>query len=231
MVVGNGLLAKAFDCFEMNDNVVVFASGVSNSQEEKKHEFKREEKLLTNTISKNKTKVFVYFSTCSIEDKSKKKSLYVEHKKNMESIIREHCDEYYIFRLPQVVGISNSPTVINFFVDSIVNNKPLNIYKNATRNLIHVDDTVEIVSTIINQKYYLNETINIATQFNLPIPDIIGVLERLLGRTANCNLIQSGEAQTIDISIIEKLKIKFEDGYVESILKKYIKDKGLLEAS
>ena len=33
MVVGKGLLAKAFDEYNKNEDIVVFASGVSNSKE------------------------------------------------------------------------------------------------------------------------------------------------------------------------------------------------------
>ena len=46
MVVGTGLLAKAFLEYENDDNIIVFASGVSNSKEISREEFDREKLLL-----------------------------------------------------------------------------------------------------------------------------------------------------------------------------------------
>ena len=53
MIIGNGLLAKAFIEYKNNDEIVIFASGVSNSLEEKQSEFKRETDLLKLAILKS----------------------------------------------------------------------------------------------------------------------------------------------------------------------------------
>jgi len=66
MVVGNGLLANTFKSYSDNEDVIIFASGVSNSGCVDPEQFKRE----SNLVAKYKTskKLFVYFSTSSIED-------------------------------------------------------------------------------------------------------------------------------------------------------------------
>lgn len=47
MIVGNGLVASAFlPYFAEDPEIMIFASGVSNSRETRKEEFVREEKLL-----------------------------------------------------------------------------------------------------------------------------------------------------------------------------------------
>ena len=85
MVLGNGLVANGFEIYKENDNVIIFASGVSNSGEKRKKEFKRELTLLKNIKIDNE--VLIYFSTCSIFDKTLKNSLYVLHKKEIENYI------------------------------------------------------------------------------------------------------------------------------------------------
>ena len=42
MVVGNGLIAKAFEFYLKDDHTIIFASGVSNSLEQKRSEFERD---------------------------------------------------------------------------------------------------------------------------------------------------------------------------------------------
>ncbi len=56
MVIGNGLIGCIFSSFTKNDEIIIFASGVSNSKESNKNEFDREEKLLKTTISENPEK-------------------------------------------------------------------------------------------------------------------------------------------------------------------------------
>lgn len=225
MIIGNGLLAKEFNDYYNDDSIIIFASGVSNSKEDDPKEFEREKFLLTNTIALNKLKLLVYFSTCSIEDKSQKKSYYINHKRQMETIIQNCCEKYLIFRLPQVVGISKSPTIINSFVDLILNNKPLNLYKNATRNLIDVNDVYKISVAIINSENYNNQIINIATPYNVSVLKIVEILEKLLNKKADIRLLDLGEVQEINIEEIEKLGILFNENYIENILQRYIEKK------
>lgn len=226
MVIGNGLLANAFKSYEEDCNIIIFASGVSNSRETRISEFEREQTALMEAITHNPTRLLIYFSTCSIEDQSQSDSLYVKHKLSMESLVQTLCQKYYIFRLPQVVGISASPTIINFFVDSIINNKAINIHKNATRNLIYVDDVFKIANIIIKKECYLNEIVNIATPYNLKIFEILHILEVLLNKKANYKIVVCGEIQDINIKHLNELKIQFQENYVENILEKYIKEKG-----
>ena len=76
MIIGKGMIAKAFDLYKKNQDIVIFASGVSNSLEENIKCFEREEALLKKTILENKSATFVYFSTCSIMDQSVNQKKY-----------------------------------------------------------------------------------------------------------------------------------------------------------
>src|SRR5690606_10434611 len=96
MIVGNGLIASAFQSSPLKDdpNIVVFASGVSNSRETSKDEFLRERQLLLETI--NQGKLILYFSTCSVYDPSQKDAPYITHKLEMEDLVRQ-SNAYRIF--------------------------------------------------------------------------------------------------------------------------------------
>lgn len=228
MVVGSGMLANAFEVYRNNQDVVIYASGVSNSKELDKEVFIREKKLLLDTINNNRNSLIIYFSTCSILDSSVNKSKYVLHKLEMEKIIKEKCNQFYIFRLPQVVGNTNSPTLINFLFSSIINNTKININKNSTRNLIYVDDLFRLIDFIIINKLNINSTINIATPFNTFIIDIVSIIEDILNKKANINLVNFGKIQDINICEIKDLDIFksiFKSNYIVKILNQYYKMK------
>ena len=123
MVVGNGMMAKKFLSFENDENILVFASGVSNSKETKPENFEREKKLIFESIEKSATKKFVYFSTCSIYDPTEKDSFYVQHKLECEQIIKENCKDYLICRVSNVVGKTLNPnTIISYLVSKSLTN-------------------------------------------------------------------------------------------------------------
>ena len=98
MIVGKGLIASLFAEDDRKD-IIFFASGVSNSLEDRPEEFSREEKLIKKTIEENQDKTFVYFSTCSVYDSSKTVSDYVLYKLKMEQLVKNSCDKYLILRV------------------------------------------------------------------------------------------------------------------------------------
>ncbi len=156
MIIGNGLIASLFtECDQ--ENIIFFASGVSNSLETKKEEFLREENLIKKTITENPNKVFIYFSTCSIYDSSKVESQYVLHKLKMEQIIIQLCPQYLILRLSNAVGNGgNSNLLMNYLVRSVKNNEIINVHTKATRNLIDVEDIKNITNQLIDKQYLLH---------------------------------------------------------------------------
>lgn len=220
MIIGNGMLAKRFKKYKKNHNIIIFASGVSNSKEMNIKNYDREKNLLNDTISHNQDKLLVYFSTCSLEDKSQQDSKYIMHKKNMEELIQSKCKNYYIFRLPQVVGQTKSPTLVNFLIYAIQNDIYFEVQKNATRNLIDVDDVFKISDKIITDNIFMNEIVNVASPFNIKVIDIVRILEKILGKKAKFEFVNKGCAQNIKIDKIKFSNSIFYDKYVENILLK-----------
>jgi len=226
LIVGSGMIAKAFKEYDYNDKILIFAKGVSNSLETKKEEFERETFLLLDAIEKNREKTLVYFSTCSVLDSQNNYNDYIKHKIKMENIIRENCKNYFIFRLPQVVGKTTSPTLINFLATQIKNGDHFYLWKNSKRNLIDVVDVYKIASYLIDNDIFKNQVMNIAFNKSVDIVSIVKKIELLLDKKANYTIEEKGTFYDIDISNISKYLLDsgvcFGDNYIDVILNKYI---------
>ena len=89
MVIGNGMIANRFMNYKNDKDIIIFASGVSNSKDTIEQNFLREFKLLNQTIKDNPGNTFVYFSTCSIQDNDLASSPYVIHKKKLKNLLNK----------------------------------------------------------------------------------------------------------------------------------------------
>lgn len=203
MVVGNGLVAKAFSAYEENDDVVIFASGVSNSKESDDTAFEKEIGLVKEVVHNYPEKIFVYFSTTSIDDKSLQDKKYVQHKLYIESLIAETCSRYYIFRISNIVGRTGNPnTIINFFTRHIQDGEPFAIWENAYRNIIDIDDVFRIGSAIIDNGLHANSIINIAYPHNIAVTEIVATIESFLGKKGIYTRASFGENYLSSTSLI-----------------------------
>lgn len=226
MVIGNGMVAKRFESYKRKDDFIIFASGVSNSKNTDAAAYKRETALLVDTIKKNRNKILVYFSTCSIYDPEENESTYVLHKRAIEIFIQKNVPAYYIFRVSNLVGKSNNHnTILNFFYHHIKHRINFDLWINATRNLIDIDDMYAITDHILQQKIFHNKIINIANPKSYTVKEIITTLESTAGKKANYITMSKGKDFCIDISLllplIKKLKLRFGKRYLKSLLNKY----------
>ncbi|WP_313027234.1 NAD-dependent epimerase/dehydratase family protein [Soonwooa sp.] len=183
MVVGKGLIASLFSDCDRHE-VVFFASGVSNSSETSKANFDRENTLVTEVLQNNIDKLFVYFSTCSIYHSSKYNSPYVLQKLHMEEIINQNASNYLILRVSNAVGKGGDlHLLVNYLHRQIASKKPINIHKNATRNLMDVEDIKQITLDYITKKKY-NHILNLAYPENFHIAEVVEILEEELATQA-----------------------------------------------
>lgn len=225
MVIGNGMIAKAFSEYELDKSYIIYASGVSNSKETRISEFNREFMLLKNIIYNNKDKVLIYFSTVSIDDISLKNTLYIKQKLKFENYIKKHIKKYYIFRLSQVVGYSASPTIVNYLFQKIKTNSSFELWVQSQRNLIDILDVFKIVDEILKNKLYQNQIINIASPYNLSVKKIVEIIEDITNKKAIYLELNKGSIYLLDTHSIENL-IAFQEmvqnnEYVFCILNKY----------
>ena len=227
MIIGKGMVATALQSID-SDEVCFFASGVSSSNIDNKIEFDREKELLETTLDKySNASIFIYFSSCGIEFET---TPYFSHKQNMEKIVANRAKKYYIFRLPQVVGRGgNRNTLFNYLMNQVKKEKEIEIWKNVRRNLIDIDDVVDIIKQIISNNIQTNSIINIASPFNVSILEIILNIEVILNIKTKYTLLEKGQA--IDVDIYELSKIvdidrvfKSKDIYLQNLIKKYHKE-------
>lgn len=226
MIIWNWLIANAFKYYENNDNVLIFASWVSNSQNKDLLLFKKEIDLLEKTLKENPNKLFVYISSCSIDDETMKNSLYVKHKINAENTIKYLSKNYLIIRTSNPVWKTKNPnTLLNFLYEKIVSWENFNIWINARRNLIDVKDLFKISKEIIDNNLFNNSTINIANKLYFDILEIVNIFENITKYKANYTIEELWWTPNINIenieNIIEKLNINFDKSYLEKLIKKY----------
>jgi hypothetical protein len=228
MVVGSGLIAKAF--IRVGANAFVgncfYAAGVSNSGCNDEREFRRERERFDAVMAGcHASDRIVYFSTCSIEDPSAQDSEYVKHKIQMENRVRSRA-RYLILRLPQVAGKTPNPhTLLNYLHARIVRSERFNIWSGATRNIIDVDDVVKITLDLITREGANAETVNIASTRSIRMLDIVHAMERVLGTRAVFDILDKGSMVPIDtgriLSSIRRCGLIFGDAYIGGIIEKY----------
>ena len=225
MIIGRGLIANLFTEIDL-DEVVFFASGVSNSSETRKEEFLREQNLVEQTLVNNPEKLFIYFSTCSIYDSSKYNSLYVLHKLHIEEIIKQKAEHFLVLRVSNAVGRGGNPNLLmNYLSRQILNDQELVVHQHATRNLIDVEDVKNITLNYIKSKDW-NKIVNVAYLENYNIPEIIEALE-LKYKTNTKKVIENkGEHYSVDIHELNyKFELSSKNKYLFNLIHKYYDNK------
>lgn len=226
MVVGSGLIANGFlNDYKDDKKVVVFASGVSNSNETRHSEFEREKDLIHLTMCINPKALFVYFSTYSLEDPDAIKRPYVLHKEKMENLVQCHS-RFLILRVSNVVGNNGNPnTIINFFVEKVVSGELISIWNSTKRNLIDITDLYSITKKLIENKIE-NKVLMVTNPNNIYVSEIVKKIAEFKKKTAKIELIEKGtdfetKPSSEVLKIIESLNLSFDDNYLLSLLKKY----------
>ena len=225
MIIGTGLLARSFSRrYQQSRDVIIFASGVSNSTEQSDEAFTRERELVMRAISEHgHCSSFVYFSSCGVT--SNQQTKYIEHKRAMEMLVATHPGGL-ILRLPQVVGPSSNPhTLTNFLANEILAGHPISVWRYAERNLIDIDDIVLIATEIIERRSEYPACVAVASPHTLSMPALVEKFEKVLGKKALMSVVGKGESLSIDTStctrIAHRLNIEFGPNYVDNLLHKY----------
>ncbi|MCO6481532.1 MAG: NAD-dependent epimerase/dehydratase family protein [Flavobacteriales bacterium] len=184
MVVGSGMVARAFAAFQVDPAILIFASGVSNSSTATEADHRREHDLLDSQPLLGRR--LVYFSTCSIYDPSLTNSPYIRHKRAMEDHVKACTPDHTIFRLPNLVGHTPNPhTLCNFLRDRIQANEPVHLQTRACRYLMDIDAVALACGHMIRNGAFWGQTVNVCIDPSAPLPQLLQEMERILGRTAH----------------------------------------------
>jgi nucleoside-diphosphate-sugar epimerase len=224
MIIGNGLLATGFIGLDGYNDYLVFASGVSDSNETSSKEFDREKELLLTCLNENKDLKIIYFSSILVGVSDNK---YYNHKLEMENIIKSTSNNYIIFRVPQVIGLDgNKNNLIKTITNSIKKDLEITIYKDVDRSLVDVEDIVKVVNyckdKIVRQTLYFSDIEKMSVTnlchhigFHLnkePILKVKNDPEIKNWYVNNSEIIDRAISLLID-----------KNGYTDKIIKKYIK--------
>lgn len=227
MLIGKGMIARRFNDFADRDNVVIFASGVSNSKETRPEPYARERQLVEQTLEQTLGCLFVYFSTASVADPIEVNSPYVKHKLELEQLIASRARYFLIVRASNVVGGPGNPhTILNFFVDRVRSGEPFSIWQYATRNIIDLDDVYTIVTSYIANKQAWNQTIVVANPVSISPLAIVQAIEQHTGQKAVYELLDKGSPFALPTDSISHLlqtigKDWEPEQYIARLLKKY----------
>lgn len=222
MIVGSGLIARAFEVFADDEDTVIFASGVSNSSETDPAAFARERALLLEHLQRDNARV-VYFGSCNVVNPDQN-SPYFQHKRAMEGLVVE-SNRGIVLRLPQVVGRTRNPnTLTNYLRDCILQGRPLTLWAHAQRNLIDIDDVAAIGLHLLRQ-HDTPALVSIATPWSLAMPNLVALFEQVLGRRASVELVARGDAMHIDSTLAEQVArdigLDFGPDYPFRVIQKY----------
>lgn len=180
MVVGDGLLARLFKEYSEVNDIIIFASGVSNSSEINENEFQREISLIHKYSINYQKKLFVYFSTCAFYDKYFLPTPYLNHKKRVEEFISNSFSNYIILRIPQIIGSFNKNQLLGYINHHILLKKRFVLYE-IERNLIDLNYLLTVLNHILKYKLYQNCILNIAFPYNISVIEIVEIFEKIHG--------------------------------------------------
>lgn len=226
MVVGNGLVASRFSGYGSAEDLLIFASGVSDSKSSTAKDFAREQALLELYLREHPRKQLVYFSTTSITDQDLQDTPYVQHKLNLEHVIEASAAPYLILRLTNLAGnVSNRNTILNFLYYHIQQGEHFDLWQGAERNIMDIDDVFRVVDVMLTNQLFSNRILNVGNTSNYSVQYIVECLESFTGKKANYSKIEKGAKLFLDLSevkpLYDQLGMQFGAGYLPHLLGKY----------
>jgi nucleoside-diphosphate-sugar epimerase len=225
MIVGNGMMARAFSGFAGDRSVMIFASGVSDSLETRPAAFQRERELLLRTRAAHPEALLVYFGTCSVHDPDRRATAYVRHKLEMESLIAASPHPWLVLRLPLALGPGHrGRTLACYLRERIAGGEAFEVWTGSTRYPIDVEDVVRIAARLIGERSGWNRIVEVALRA-YPVLDFVRAMERILGRKAQYKLVEKGAHYELRCPEVERLAgelgLDFSDHYLQKVLRKY----------
>ena len=213
MLIGRGFIAKNLkNCFKNKKNLIIYASGNSNSKKSNKNFLNKE--LTEIKKYKKYNKLFIYFSSIYINIYKDK---YYKNKSIIEKYIVKNFKKYLIIRLPLVLGRNNNNnTLINYLYYNLKKNNPIYLYKNTKRSILDIEDVKDFISKI--NKYHQRKKINIYNNKFVDIFNITVFLKKKLNSKSDIIFLNS---KNIIVQKKNSLIKKFSKNYTFDIISKY----------
>ena len=152
---------------------------------------------------------------------------YYLHKLEIENLISNNCPNYLIIRLPQILSkTGNKKNIINFFVDSLINNDKIDITSKSWRAIIDIDDVLKVSEGLISK--HKNKIINFSNIEIIKVDDLYKKIAKIINKNESFNLLDFDEKIPIIenskevVSILMELNL-IQERYTDKILLKYLK--------
>jgi nucleoside-diphosphate-sugar epimerase len=226
MIIGNGLIGSAFKSQSLPEEVLIIASGVSNSKEKRPEPFKRELNLIRQVAYAHPERRIIYFSTASVMDPELSEEPYVIHKLKCEEWLKNNTVSPLILRVTNVVGNSGNPaTVFNFFKHCIQQDIRFSLWTRACRNFIDIEDLVMITMRLIHTNSF-GRTLTVANPESYRVITIVNKIEEALGKRAVYDEVELGTcfspSSDETLRLYAENDIRFNEQYLDQLISKYL---------
>ena len=213
MIVGNGMIATACRAID-RDNVIFFASGVSDSGETSRNAFARESNLLDSYLCYD-DKILVYFGTSTDSN-----SIYSLHKQKMCKKVKT-AERHIVLNLSQVVGRGgNANNFFNSIFTALTNGDEIKVCP-VYRSLIDLDDIIMALEWLLDNHLYGEH--NLFDIDLMSVKDIVVMMAEEIGVEANITEIEDGYQGTMaNTPLMDMLVEPLREDYTKSLIKKYI---------
>lgn len=224
MLVGEGLLFNRLIEYSLNSDVVIIADSL-NSQSSL-FEIQKEKETLRTVLKEHSGKQIVYVSSTRVCDPLDQAHPYVIYRKEAEAAVAK-CPSYLIVRLPQVLGSSDrKDTLFDHFIQKILNEEKLELYADAFRYLIDVDDVFFALHEILKGNAITNSTVSLAHPAKIRITEVIPLIEKFLSKKASVATLPNPSGNyDIDSTLKTPPSLTYHllgrETYIEQVLNKH----------
>jgi nucleoside-diphosphate-sugar epimerase len=240
-IVGNGFLARNLRPIAgRHRDVVTVAGGVSSTATVSDAEFLREATQLYDIIRRcrREDRRVVFFSTASaamygadngtgVEDGPVfPHTPYGRHKLAMEAVLANSGADYLVLRLSHVVGPDQpSHQLLPALVRQVMAGQ-VRLYRDARRDLVDVVDVRAALDGLLRAGVS-RQVVNIAAGVAAPVADIVRHIERIVGRTAEHEVVEVAGNHSAGPISIARLRSLVADcpgtGDYRAILDRYVR--------
>jgi NDP-hexose 4-ketoreductase len=240
-IIGHGFLAQHLaGIADRHDGVVALAAGVSAANGTSAAQFARESDLLARQLDRCATtgERLLFFSTASTgmygaagngrEDEPVTPGTpYGQHKRHLETVIRDSGVDCLVVRLAHVVGPNQPPHQLLPSLLTQVLAGDVRLHEGARRDIIDVVDVVRLIDRLLGAQVS-SDVVNVATGWAVPIEALVAHIETLLGRTATHRIVQAPTVNHLVCTaklrrlVPEVATMGFDEHYFKPVLGRYL---------
>jgi hypothetical protein len=231
MIIGNGMIAQACATLASRKDLIIFASGVSDSSETGTEPYLRETALLDKYLNAAAGRTLIYFSTCSVSDPEQRSKPYQQFKLRIEEHILTYAPHSaLIIRLPQVMGHpARAAQLGGALLHCLQTHNVFLVHRLACRYLFYAGD-IPLAIECLTGKSGMTGVINVAHNNCLQMLQIAEIFKRLTGGVMQVQTIEKGTCCEIDnANFLKRTAARHAEFLVQpdKIISRFLLDNGI----